>query len=446
MSEDLFDKYLNNSLSESEEKQLHDLLQDDQAGAEFVDYCLEMHASAQVASDLLEGKTSQSRLDTKTISFHKHLPKVLALAAALILVLWVSRPKPVEPTLTKNRSLESNSNLLTSGMKITTEKYAPYKLDDGSKIEILGNAKVRSNKEIFLKSGIVIVTAQKQINGQLKVVTEDATATVVGTQFTVRKLNYGTSLEVSEGTVAFTHKDKQETLTEGEAAIASSGKIIKSKKGLNYLRYKLYTDSIRQDKSLKFFMNMEKEKLLEVQGFTKGRAELTDGHFVDGRTPFTKALKGVIRINNSVDFNLSLPATYGAWISMSEASPMGAILTKGDTSFRLQLCNEGQRLHAGFGRSMNAIDGDSYMPLKKWHFVTFSSDGDKARLYINGQLESERKIFASRFKNEFPIMIGTNAQVPERIFTGLISEPFIIQRALSATEIRQLYLKASIDD
>ncbi|MCM8538301.1 MAG: FecR domain-containing protein [Lentisphaeraceae bacterium] len=442
MSEDLFDKYLNNSLSESEEQELHDLLQDDQVGAEFVDYCLEMHANTQVASDLLEGKTSQSRLNPKPIQFKKYLPKLITIAAALILVFWISQPTQNESQLTN----KSSSNTLTPGMKIATKKYAPYKLDDGSKIEILGDAEVRSNKEIFLKSGIVLVTAQKQINGQLKVITEDATATVIGTQFTVRKLTHGTSLEVSEGTVEFTHKGKKETLTMGEAAIANSGNIFKSKKGLNYLRYKLYADAIRQDKSLKFFMNMETENPLGIQGFKEGIAELVDGHFVDGRTPYTKALKGVINIGNSIGFDLKLPATYGAWVSISEPSPGGTILSKGDNSLRLQLGIEGLHLHAGFGRNMNAIDGHSEMQLNKWHFVTFSSDGDKARLYINGFLDSERKIFASRFNNEFPIMIGKNAQVLERVFNGLISEPFILQRALSASEVRQLYEKASIDD
>ena len=65
-------------------------------------------------------------------------------------------------------------------------------------------------------------------------------------------------------------------------------------------------------------------------------------------------------------------------------------------------------------------------------------DGIKTSIFVDGTLDTSAQSSPSISVNDFPVLIGENAQVKGRLFRGLIDDVRIYNRALSVDEVRTL--------
>ena len=447
MSEELFDKYLSDTLTANEEEQLHDLLQDETYGQALVEYALEMYTNTRTANDLLNGNTSKERKELikqhqEPIPLARYLMMATGVAAAVIFSLWVL--KPVKKDKAEVSRIGEKANIIHGGKfrvgdSIKTSKLTHFEFMDGSKIKLSGEVSVISEKKIHLKSGKISVNAVKQQGEELVILTDDASVSVLGTSFTVTKEAPSTSVEVSEGKVRFTHKDDSIELPGGFGAETFKGKIVSSAKGLNHVKHLIYKSLLLSDPTLKMFSPMENTHPLQVLGLNT-ESKPVSGKLVNGRNSFTRALQsGAMEIPGTESFNLDMPCTIGAWVTIGEFENYPPILTKGDNAWRVQMNVNGKRFHVGFGANKQFINSKKFIEAGKWYFVTFVGEVGHVKVYVNGALENEKEIDSYNFKNDSTIMIGGNKTVPHRNFNGLIGDTFILQRALSSSEVKKVY-------
>lgn len=449
-NEELFDKYLSDTLTSHEEEELYGLLKDGGIGQQLVEYSLETFANVKTADDLLKGNTSQEKSELlkqhqESAPFLKYLTIAASIAAMLFAGFWVSRPQSIENTEISKVGEKVNivhGGKFRLGDSIKTTKPTHFELMDGSKIKLFGEVIVQSEKLLYLKSGYININAVPQADGQLVVKTDNAEAAVLGTSFTLRKLEESTALEVSEGKVKFKHNEESIVLTGGFAAITYNGEIFSSKKGLLHVNHLIYSSILTSDSSLKLFTPMENTDPLKAYGFPPTSCKLVSGNFVKGRNPFTRALKnGILEILGSETFSLKMPCSIGVWVNIGEFENYPSILTKGDDAWRVQMNVNGKRFHVGFGDNKQFINSKKFIELNKWYFLTFVATKNNVKVYVNGALEDEKEIDSYNFENESTIMIGGNKIVPDRNFNGLIGNTFILQRELSRFEVKSLYLR-----
>ena len=74
----------------------------------------------------------------------------------------------------------------------------------------------------------------------------------------------------------------------------------------------------------------------------------------------------------------------------------------------------------------------------QWHHVVGVSDGRRAALYVDGELEdsADAKPIA---QNSSPVMIGCNSAAHERRFNGWIDDVRLYGYGLSEAEVKALY-------
>ena len=449
-NEALFDKFLNDTLSTNEERTLYDLLKDDSTCQQLVEYSLEIFTNVKTAQDLLNGNTSKEKSELvkryqESIPFKKYLSIASSIAALILIGLWVSRPVKIENAEISKVGEKANivhGGRLRLGDNIKSTKLTHFELMDGSKIKLFGEVTIQSEKLILLKSGYLSINAVAQTNGSLVVKTDNAEAEVLGTSFTMSKINDETALEVSEGKVQFRHEGSSKSFSSGFAALTYKGKIISSKKGLNHVNHKIYSLMLSTDPAIKLFTPMENTDPLKVIGFPSGSCKLVRGSFVKGKSKFTRALKnGILEVKGSENFDMSMPCSIGLWVNISDFENYPPILTKGDDAWRVQMNVNGKRFFIGFGDNKQFINSKKFLELNKWYFLTFVATKEKVQVFVNGELENEKKIGSYNFINDSPIMIGGNKTAPDRNFTGRIGSTFILQRALLEQEVKALYFR-----
>ncbi|MBT4539751.1 hypothetical protein HOC32_05675 [Candidatus Woesearchaeota archaeon] len=103
------------------------------------------------------------------------------------------------------------------------------------------------------------------------------------------------------------------------------------------------------------------------------------------------------------------------------------ISESGKLEFRLGINNRRQR-HAS----------NQVIPLNKWVHVSATYNGNKMKIYIDGELDKEISVSGNIQDNNEPVYIG-DSQFYSRSFNGLIDEVRIYDRALSSQEIVELY-------
>jgi len=131
-----------------------------------------------------------------------------------------------------------------------------------------------------------------------------------------------------------------------------------------------------------------------------------------------------------------------AWIyAYNPSGPQGCILCKGrayNENYGL-FVNGTVRWQFTSGGSYHFIDSTTNV-LGKWHFVAGTFDGSYLRLYIDAVKEKEASA-ANPDMVALPLRIGARntGNTPELWFRGLIGEVRIYNRALSASEISDIY-------
>ncbi len=108
------------------------------------------------------------------------------------------------------------------------------------------------------------------------------------------------------------------------------------------------------------------------------------------------------------------------------------------TTFGLWL-SKTRNIFGGFGGGHESTG--SQVPLNKWTFAVMSYDGSHRSIFLNGSLDVEAADTFSIQYDSNPIQIGFGDYNLE--FDGSVGSASIYNRALSPTEIKQLYLNPS---
>jgi hypothetical protein len=77
------------------------------------------------------------------------------------------------------------------------------------------------------------------------------------------------------------------------------------------------------------------------------------------------------------------------------------------------------------------------VPINQWSHFAATYDGSSLKIYLNALLENQAPWTGGIFPGTAPLVIGANYF--QSVFNGLIDEPTLYKRALSASEIQEIY-------
>lgn len=81
-----------------------------------------------------------------------------------------------------------------------------------------------------------------------------------------------------------------------------------------------------------------------------------------------------------------------------------------------------------------------------WMHVAAVYDGNTAYLYIDGNLVAQRVYGSNLIESVYPFTVGTQANVPNNMFPGVLDDILIYNRGLSGQEVLDIVQALSIDD
>ncbi|MCM8530211.1 MAG: FecR family protein, partial [Lentisphaeraceae bacterium] len=212
---ELYNKYLNDSLSEAEEEELIKILNDDEKSQSFTNYIVEtnMMVSAAENCELLDRQVSKSTLRIFT-----------AIAAAFVLVFLIFKPNSTsfEVVSSDFRTYKKGTYIDTDSI-IVDEGLLTIKHSNGSVFELKGPALLNINSELSMKlsKGSMLTTLSAEVDsfilniphGQIK---------DLGTSFGTVVKGQRTDVHVFSGKVEVRSKTEVEKLVKGESVSLSS--------------------------------------------------------------------------------------------------------------------------------------------------------------------------------------------------------------------------------
>jgi hypothetical protein len=145
---------------------------------------------------------------------------------------------------------------------------------------------------------------------------------------------------------------------------------------------------------------------------------------------------------NSPLFNITSKITLAAWVKTNDSGngEHNDYIVKGDHSYGLKHYFDGSiqlfTFDAGGWHSVETPVGASFNGV--WHHIAGTYDGSSFKLYIDGTLRKTVLYAGSIASSTYSLNIGRNAEIPTRLYNGLIDDVRIYSHALSAAEIAVL--------
>jgi hypothetical protein len=163
-----------------------------------------------------------------------------------------------------------------------------------------------------------------------------------------------------------------------------------------------------------------------------------------------------IRVPHHEDLNIKGDYTFSYWINMSsEGDNSARVISKGrDCNNSYYSSAKGQAFTVGYGNSWcDGIGAHRLFNANEWHFVTVIINNSESSIqyYLDGQLESEVPISPYSTTNNYDLVFGRHDTYNNGSgsyaypYTGKLDELRIHKRALTNTEITELY-NLSIDE
>ena len=186
----------------------------------------------------------------------------------------------------------------------------------------------------------------------------------------------------------------------------------------------------------------------EIAGDISGNSHngtIDNPQWVDGK--FGKALKfdgagsGMFVTVESTDALNVDECTFMAWINAETWDGTRQIVGKsvhGGCSGRGQygLFSENGVFKLRFETEGGRADINADLPeTGKWIHVAFTNDGEMAKLYIDGEVIGEAEIPGALKSIDDPLRIAQDCDRPNNVFTGIIDEVRLWNRALSQDDI-----------
>lgn len=168
----------------------------------------------------------------------------------------------------------------------------------------------------------------------------------------------------------------------------------------------------------------------------------------DGRIDGAMEFDGIgdqIDCGHGSVFDICDQITVAAWIRVNRFDrEFQAIVTKGDSAFRLQRAQNTSMLE--FACSGVQVPGTIYgniygtIPVDdgQWHHAAGVYDGQTISLYIDGRLDVRSTATGRINLNSWPVLIGENAEIPIRYWNGWIDEVRVYSSALDETQIQAI--------
>ena len=161
---------------------------------------------------------------------------------------------------------------------------------------------------------------------------------------------------------------------------------------------------------------------------------------VGSQSALFNGTNGYVSISNEPNFRFTGPFSIEAWIKVAAfTNQWQAIVTKGDSSWRLQEDSSGNTLDFGTSGLQNAdLFGTKPVNDGQWHHVAGVFDGTNTFLYVDGALDAfsiHTGLAGTVSGNTYPVFIGANAESSGRTWDGSIDEVRIWNTNLSAATI-----------
>jgi len=101
----------------------------------------------------------------------------------------------------------------------------------------------------------------------------------------------------------------------------------------------------------------------------------------------------------------------------------------------------GIRVHIGVPSGMEYFEGATVLQTNTWYHAVMTYDGAALKVYVNGKLDGQKAVTGPIITTPEPVRIGGGAEdgCYQGYFDGMIDEPAIYNRALSAEEILAIY-------
>jgi hypothetical protein len=154
-----------------------------------------------------------------------------------------------------------------------------------------------------------------------------------------------------------------------------------------------------------------------------------------------------LEVTDKSAFDIGGGLTVAAWIKVNAFNkPWQAIVTKGDSAWRIHRNNETNTLefactglHIPGESPYGGLVGAKEITPGQWHHVAGVYDGKKMCLYVDGAPDTSQEASGPIGSDDFPVLIGENAEMTGRFFNGLIDDVRIYNYGLPEAQIQQFY-------
>ena len=320
------------------------------------------------------------------------------------------------------------------------------------------------SKLVYLNQGQMYGDIQKQELGPMLIETGSAKAEILGTKFNLSSEPEKSDLEVIHGKIRFQNRTGSSDLVQtGEKASASPKQAViaesihSNQLDENFERFtqwQSYSNQLQIDPDLVAYYDHFKgefpyvlKNLAQSDSPHLRDGRITDPQWTKGRWPQKDALYystySYVDCGSDSHFNFKEAVTLFAWVKVKKFTRhFQAIVARGDHSWRI--ARNGSKNSIEFACDTYfpyVVRGKTSIDDNQWHLITATYDGKEMRLYIDGKIDALHQVEGQL--NVTPnkrVDIGTNNDRSHyRDFEGWMDEVGIFKRALSASEIREMY-------